>query len=183
MKLLRLAGALALALFASPCLAQNASSVVAPSGFAPMQAPCVKQANSTCAPVSATAPLPTTPGPLAAASSIPLAGTVTSTAVTPTSGAATFASGTATIGPLTPILGRDIALKLWTTNSAAFSCQMFDSIDGGTTKLPLSIFDTPIGGPYTSAVNSVITSESVNGSTVYLLCTVTSGTLNYWGGQ
>jgi hypothetical protein len=128
-------------------------------------------------------PLPTTPGPLAAASSIPLIGTVTSTAVTPASGAATFAGGTATIGPLTPTLGRDIALKLWTSNSAPFSCQMFDSIDGGVTKLPLSIFDTPIGGPYNGPVNSVITSESVSGTTEYLVCTVSSGNLNYWMGQ
>jgi hypothetical protein len=183
MKILRLVGAMALALIASPCLAQTASSVKAPSGFAPLQAPCVKQTDGSCSAVSSAAPLPTTPGPLAAASSVPLAGTVTSTAVTPTSGAATIASGTATIGPFIPTLGRDIALKLWTTNSAAFSCQMFDSIDGGVTKLPLSIFDTPIGGPYSGPVNSVITSESVNGSTVYLVCTVASGTLNYWSGQ
>jgi len=63
MNIFRWAPALALALFAVPsaALAQAAaSSVQAPAGYAPMQATCVKQLDGTCAPVSATAPLPTT---------------------------------------------------------------------------------------------------------------------------
>lgn len=57
--------ALALALMLEPAalLAQTtASSVQAPAGYAPMQAPCVKQANGTCIPVSADNPLPVTGG-------------------------------------------------------------------------------------------------------------------------
>jgi hypothetical protein len=67
----------------SPCLAQTASSVKAPTGFAPMQAPRVKQTDGSCSPVWLAAPLPTMLGPLAAASSTPLTGTVTNTAVPP----------------------------------------------------------------------------------------------------
>lgn len=179
MKSLFRAGAMALALSASPCFAQTASSVQAPSGYAPVSAPCIEQSNGSCVSVKASTPMPTTQAALAAATSTALIGTVTSSAVTPSSGSATFASGTATAGPFTPQLGRDIVLKLWTTNNAAFSCQMLNSTDGGTTKLPLTIFDTQVGGPYTLPVNSAITAETVAGTTEWLTCTVTSGTLNY----
>jgi len=63
MTIFRMVGAIALALFCAPSgvLAQTtAASVQAPAGYAPMQATCVKQVDGTCAPVSATAPLPTT---------------------------------------------------------------------------------------------------------------------------
>lgn len=46
------------ACFAAPIAAQTASEVRAPGGFAPMQAPCVRQAGGACLPVSATVPLP-----------------------------------------------------------------------------------------------------------------------------
>ncbi|WP_267387631.1 hypothetical protein [Sphingomonas sp. GC_Shp_3] len=177
--LLAVAGALALPLSGAPAHAQTASSVQAPGGFAPMQAPCVRQSDGSCVPVSPVAPWPITQGPLAAAISTPLAGTVTSGTVTPSSGAAGFANGSAVIGPLTPQLGRDVGLKLWTTNNAAYSCQLVDSIDGGATKLPLTIFDAATGGPYTGPVNSIITNETIANTQVYLLCTVASGTLNY----
>lgn len=64
MILLRWAGAVALALLSSlalPAAAQTASSIQAPAGYAPMQAPCVRQADGTCVPVSTTAPMPTGP--------------------------------------------------------------------------------------------------------------------------
>lgn len=179
MRNLFLAGALMLIVGVMPAHAQTASSVQAPGGYAPMQAPCIRQTDGSCVPVSPIAPLPTAQGPLAAAVSTPLAGTVTATTVNPSSGGAGFASGSAVIGPMTPQLGRDIGLKLWTANNAGFSCQMADSIDGGATKLPLTIFDTATGGPYTMPVNSIITNETIANTQVYLLCTVTSGTLNY----
>ncbi|MFZ2996815.1 hypothetical protein [Sphingobium sp.] len=65
MKIFRWAGAMALALMLSPCasVAQSVgTSVQAPAGWAPMQAPCVQQVNGTCLPVSATNPLPVTGG-------------------------------------------------------------------------------------------------------------------------
>ncbi len=54
------AGAVALALIASPCAAQTASSVQVPAGYAPIQAPCVKQPDGSCLPVSAANPMPVT---------------------------------------------------------------------------------------------------------------------------
>ncbi|WP_088183563.1 hypothetical protein [Sphingobium sp. Z007] len=63
MTIFRLACALALALLVTPGLAQTTgSSVQAPNGWAPMHAPCVKQVDGTCVPVSAAAPLPVTSG-------------------------------------------------------------------------------------------------------------------------
>lgn len=47
-------------LLAAPAVAQSTgSSVIFPSGWAPGQAPCIKQADGTCVPVSASTPLPT----------------------------------------------------------------------------------------------------------------------------
>jgi len=56
------AGAVVLSLIAAPCAAQTANSVKAPAGYAPVQAPCVQQADGGCLPVSATNPLPVTGG-------------------------------------------------------------------------------------------------------------------------
>lgn len=42
----------------APAVAQDATSVRAPAGFAPVQAPCVKQPDNSCTPVSAANPLP-----------------------------------------------------------------------------------------------------------------------------
>ncbi len=57
--LLRRALSLALVSIAMPAAAQSVgSSVVFPSGWAPGQAPCIKQVDGTCVPVSAANPLP-----------------------------------------------------------------------------------------------------------------------------
>jgi hypothetical protein len=61
-KLLIRAGALALALIASPSPAQTGTSVQFPGGWAPSTSICVKQVDGTCAPVSTTNPLPVTGG-------------------------------------------------------------------------------------------------------------------------
>lgn len=48
------------AMLATPATAQVAKDVRAPGGFAPMQAPCVRQTSGACEPVSASAPMPVT---------------------------------------------------------------------------------------------------------------------------
>lgn len=53
-----LVGALTLAC-AVPAAAQDATNVIAPAGYAPVMAPCVKQADRTCPAVAAANPLPT----------------------------------------------------------------------------------------------------------------------------
>lgn len=59
MKLLLRLGALALGLIPCAASAQSAgSSVQFPAGYATGQSPCVKQADGSCLPVSATTPLP-----------------------------------------------------------------------------------------------------------------------------
>lgn len=62
MKMLFRAALALLVVSAWPAHAQNATSVQAPAGFAPMQAPCVKQVDGTCVPVSAANPMPVTGG-------------------------------------------------------------------------------------------------------------------------
>lgn len=85
-------------------------------------------------------------------------------------------SATATVGPFTPQLGRDI----WITLSGTWSgtAQVLRSIDGGTTKLPLTV-----GGQswasYTANAQEPFGAENVSGATYYLAITITSGTINY----
>lgn len=57
----RWACAIACALLFSPAASAQtvSSSIQAPAGYAPMQSPCVKQANGACVPVAADAVLPT----------------------------------------------------------------------------------------------------------------------------
>lgn len=50
--------ALVLALPCGPAFGQSATNAAAPAGFAPINSPCVVQANATCASVSVTAPMP-----------------------------------------------------------------------------------------------------------------------------
>ncbi|WP_230630719.1 hypothetical protein [Sphingomonas sp. Leaf37] len=59
MRHLAFAAAIVLAM-AVPAAArsQTAPSIAAPAGFAPMQAPCIRQADGSCAAVSADQPLP-----------------------------------------------------------------------------------------------------------------------------
>lgn len=60
MTIIRWAMALALALSPLAAVAQTASAIQAPAGYAPMSAPCVKQADGKCSPVAATVPMPVT---------------------------------------------------------------------------------------------------------------------------
>jgi len=142
MKLAFLAGAMALAPLASPAAAQRLLPQCrnAAGSYIPCGSPVLVDKTGTT--LDGTNPLPTTAGPLAPATSIPLIGSFTASALTPTSGAATFANGTVRAGPFVPILGRDIALRLW--GVGPFSCQLFNSDDAGAMLYPLTIFDTPI---------------------------------------
>jgi hypothetical protein len=58
MRFQHLAGLVAASISATAPAQSTGSSVIFPSGWAPGQSPCVKQSDGTCAPVSATTPLP-----------------------------------------------------------------------------------------------------------------------------
>jgi hypothetical protein len=106
----------------------------------------------------------------------PLTGTATSSAVTPTSGDAVFSAGTATIGPLTPIMGKEI----WVTLSGTWagSVQLLRSTDAGMTKLPLTVAGATYGA-FTGNANEQVAFPSDTAGIYYLTATLSSGTLTY----
>lgn len=129
-------------------------------------------------------PAPDTSG--GASVNLPQSGTVTSAAVTPTGGSsATFGGGAATIGPFQPGIGA--AIKIYLTGDAAFSAQIMSSIDGGTTKTPITTGGGAVCGTYVAnSAEIALHGERVTipNELFYLVATVTNGgTLKYWLGQ
>jgi hypothetical protein len=177
-KLMHLVGAIVLIMVPSLASAQagTANSVAAPAGFAPMQAPCVQQADKSCVAVSVASPFPTTAAPLSAAASTALNGTATSSAVTPTSGAATIAAGVATIGPLAPELGRGIRVILRGTWSGTFA--LGTSVDACVTVNPLTIGGMTWGS-FTGSANEIVDIPTLAGVVYCATATISSGTLTY----
>lgn len=177
-KLMHLVGAIVLIMVPSLASAQDgtANSVLAPAGFAPMQAPCVRQADKSCVAVSTSNPFPTTTAPLPAAASTALMGSVTSSAVTPTSGSATIAAGVATIGPFTPELGRGIRVILRGTWSGTFA--VGTSVDGCSTINPLTIGGATWAS-FTGSANEIVDIPTLAGVVYCATATVTSGSLSY----
>ena len=134
--------------------------VALPAGYVTGQAIAYTTAADHAVLVSTTTPLPVTQ-------------TRGTTTATPLAGST---SATATLGPYTPELGRPIWLTLtgvWTGNA-----QLLRSVDGGTTKLPLTAAGQPYGS-FTANANEAVTEESCAGATLYLLATITAGTLTY----
>lgn len=93
------------ALLATSAAAQSTgSSVQFPSGWAPGQAPCVRQANGSCVPVSADAPLPTA-----------------TTAIDASLGTIPTASANGTPLPARPAGARQVAIYLATGDAVTFT--------------------------------------------------------------
>lgn len=165
MKLIRWAGGLCLlaCMLLSPAyvMAQTtASSVQAPAGYAPMSAPCVKQVDGKCVPVGPDAALPTAPAQTAATST-PLAGSSSTTQV---------------VGPFAPQLGRPMNVTLSGTWTG--SAQLLRSIDGGTTKTPITVGGATWAS-YSANANEPAWVETEAGATYYLALTLSAGTLTY----
>lgn len=138
----------------------DSPAILSPAGFVPEHALAFADPSGRAVRVGAGAPLPVRTA-IAAAGSIPLAGT---------------ASASGAVGPFTPELGRAIWLTLsgtWTGKA-----QVMRSIDGGATLLPLTV-----GGQewasFTANANEAVGEESVAGAAWYLAITLASGTLAY----
>lgn len=86
------------------------------------------------------------------------------------------ASGSTTPGPFTPQLGRDMVLTLSGTWTG--SVQLMRSVDGGTTKLPVTVGGTT-WALFTANCNEPVWTSSESGATFYLAITVASGTVVY----
>ncbi len=151
MKMLARAGLALSTLFAAPAVAATVSlpnCLNTPSIYTPCQG------------IVAVDPLTGNPVPIAsaAATSTPVTGSTTSST---------------TMGPFAPQLGRDLAVTVTCTGTC--TAQLLSSIDGGVTKLPLTV-----GGlawaTWTGPVNEVATTPTVAGTTYYLSLTASGGT-------
>lgn len=134
--------------------------VSAPAGFVPEHAISFGERDSPATPVSAATPLPVATT-LAAAAAAPLAGTTS----------ASIASA-----GFTPELGRPIWLTLSGTWTGSVSVRR--SLDGGTTRLPLTIAGAP-WATFTANAQEPVGEESVAGATWHLDITLTSGTVAF----
>ena len=139
------------------------SPLKTPAGYVPQMAIAFANTNGEADIVSATNPIPTQEQPFAAAPA--LTGTIN-------------ASGQ--IGPFSPRPGRAIVLTLagaWTG-----TVKLLRSVDGGTTKLPLTASGLTYG-IFAGNACEPVWEESEAAATLYLDVTLLSGTLSYRMGQ
>ncbi|HKX78534.1 MAG TPA: hypothetical protein VJM34_08445 [Novosphingobium sp.] len=135
--------------------------VSAPARFVPQQAMALGQVGEDAVAVGPNNPIPVVARRPPAATSPAVAG-------------ATAAS--TLIGPFTPELDRPI----WVTLSGTWagSVEVQRSIDGGATRLPLTIAGQP-WARFTGNAQEVVGEESSGPATYYLNVTLSSGTLAY----
>jgi hypothetical protein len=139
------------------------SPLKTPAGYVPQMAIAFANANGDADLVSAVNPIPTQEQPFVAA--------------TPLSGSA---SASGQFGPFAARAGRAIVLTLsgtWTGTA-----KLLRSVDGGTTKLPLTAAGLPYG-VYTGNVCEPVWEESEAAAVFYLDVTLSAGTLAYRMGQ
>lgn len=107
----------------------------------------------------------------------PLHATVQPSQTAATSTPLTGSSATTqTVGPFAPQLGRPINLTLAGTWTG--SAQLLRSIDGGTTKTPLTVGGTSWAN-YSANANEPAWIETESGASYYLALTLSAGTLTY----
>ena len=132
--------------------------IQSPGGYAAPRALVFADANGDAQLASAAAPLPVSFGnPVAT----PLAGTSASSAM---------------LGPFQPVLGRAVILSL--AGTWAGTVKVLRSVDGGTTKLPLTAAGTG-WGQFTANACEPVWEESEAAATLWLDAALTSGTLTY----
>jgi hypothetical protein len=131
-----------------------------PAQFVPLTALSFGSEGAPATPVDAGHPLPTIVA-ARAASSTSLVGE---------------ASASGTFGPFVPDLG--IAIWLSLSGSWAGSAQLLRSVDGGVTRLPLTVAGQPWAS-FTGAANEPVAEESSPDASYWLAVTVASGTLAY----
>jgi hypothetical protein len=141
----------------------NAIPISYPGRYAPGVAVNFADANGAARQVSESSPLPVA---LAAAP----AGTP---APAPLAGSATAAT---TAGPLAAVSGKPLILTLGGTWSG--SVRLLRSVDGGTTRVPLSLGGAP-WGTFTGNVCEPVWDETEDAVTFYLQLAPASGEVEY----
>ena len=139
----------------------SSTPIINPGGYTPARALVFADTDGSAVQVSLASPLPVSMGASGGAAPTPLSGTLT-------------ASGAA--GPFTPQAGRPVVLALSGTWTG--SVRMQRSIDGGTTRLPLTIGGN-VWAQFTGNCCEPVWEESETGAQLYLSVTLTSGTLAY----
>ncbi|MBC2664447.1 hypothetical protein H7F51_02820 [Novosphingobium flavum] len=139
------------------------SPLKTPAGYVPQMAIAIANSSGDAELVNAGNPMPIQEQPFAAAPA--LTGTLS-------------ASGQA--GPFAPRAGRAVILTLsgtWTGTA-----RLLRSVDGGTTKLPLTAMGKPYGS-FTANVCEPVWEESEAAALLYLDVSLASGALAYRMGQ
>lgn len=139
------------------------SPLKTPAGYVPQMAVAFANVSGDADLVSMANPIPTQEQPFVAAA--PLTGTLA-------------ASGQ--VGPFQPRAGRAIVLTL--AGTWAGTVKLLRSVDGGTTRLPVTAIGLPYG-QFTANVCEPVWEESEGAATLYLDATLSSGTLSYRLGQ
>ncbi len=139
------------------------SPLKTPAGYVPQMAISFANPNGDADLVSAINPIPTLEQPFAAAA--PLTG-------------ANSVSGQ--VGPFQPRAGRAIMVTL--TGTWSGTVKLLRSVDGGTTKLPVSAGGLPYG-VYTGNICEPVWEESEAAALLYLDIVLTSGAVTYRMGQ
>lgn len=137
------------------------SPVQTPADFVPMMAISFGAIGAPATPVTTDAPLPVREMP----------GAARSAAVTGTADAA------ATSAPFAPDLGRAV----WITLSGAWSgrVQLLRSVDGGATRLPLTLPDGSEKGVWHGNANAIAHVETEAGALLFLDLRPAGGTIGY----
>lgn len=135
--------------------------ITAPAGYYPPFALAFADAEGDGVIVAAASPLPVTVAEPEPVSSTPLAGSTSSTTV---------------LGPFEPVAGRAIWLSLSGTWTGTVRVKR--SVDGGTTKLPLTAGGEPWGS-FTANACEPVGYDGETGAAYYLDATLASGTLTY----
>ena len=130
-----------------------------PIGYAIPRAIAYADTDGSMLQVSSAAPLPVSPG--IAAATTPLSGTAATTSV---------------VGPYQPAIGRAVMLLL--TGTWAGTVKVVRSVDGGTTKQPLTINGNS-WGQFTANCCEAVWDESESAARFYLDITLTSGSVTY----
>lgn len=129
-----------------------------PSGYAVTRAVAFADVDGSMLQVAAATPLPVT------------LGSVATSALTGTTAAST------TAGPYLPALDRPIMLLLTGTWSGTVTVTR--SVDGGTTRQPLTVNGAP-WGQFTANCCEAVWDEAETGAQLYLDITLSSGSLTY----
>ncbi|BBD99733.1 hypothetical protein SAMIE_1032340 [Sphingobium amiense] len=135
-------------------------NVTSPAGFVPETAISFGERDTPATPVSAQSPLPVAQW-MTAAIAAPLAGSTAASAVS---------------AAFIPDLGRPIWISL--SGNWIGTVTVRRSVDGGATRLPLTVAGAP-WGVFTANAQEAVGEESVAGARWYVDVALTSGSVDY----